>query len=358
VTERLSSIVVPKKHAQTILRQLTKTQLLGCGFRLRTENETLLIPIARKLSPSEARALSKLVPGLSFREDEFAKIERPPSTLGEALSAHIPGDLFSAIPKSLDIIGDIAVIETPPRLAGYEKIIAEGVMRFQPSVRAVFAKAGIVSGEDRVRPLRHLAGEERTETIHHEFGCSFKLDLSKVFFSPRLSSEHERIAKQVGRGETVVDMFAGIGPFSILIAKRMPSVEVDAIDSNEVAVKFIRENARLNKVSERVNVHAGDARVVGRKLRRKATRVIMNHPSRADEFLDVACDALRESGGALHYYRFVGGGDWETKIRIEFDEALAQIGYRTLEAPSVRQVREVGPVKWQVALDAHVVSER
>jgi tRNA (guanine37-N1)-methyltransferase len=350
--------MVPKKDGQTILRKLTETELLDHGFRLRTDSESVVIPMIRKLSAPEASRLSRLVPGLKFQENRFEKTTRPLRTLAAALSDHIPPELISEIPRSLDIVGDIAILETMPNLAQYEKVIAQGVMRFQPSVRAVFAKAGVVSGEDRVRPLRHLAGEQRTETIHHEFGCAFKLDLSKVFFSPRLSTEHERVAKQVGRGESVVDMFAGIGPFSVMIAKRQSSVEVNAIDSNDIAVKFIRENVRLNKVSERVHVHEGDAReIVKATLQRKATRVIMNHPSRSNEFLDAACSVLRESGGILHYYRFFGGRDWEAKIKTEFEEEVTRSGCRAVETPKVRQVREVGPMKWQIALDAHVVKE-
>jgi tRNA (guanine37-N1)-methyltransferase len=357
-TERRPSIKVPKKGGQTILRQVTETELLDRGFRLKTDADSVVIPTIRKLTGQEASRLSELVPSLTFQEDEFAKAAKPLRTLAEVLSGQVPTELMSEIPRSFDIVGDIAVLETSPKLSEYEKIIARGVMRFQPSLRAVFAKAGDVSGEDRVRPLRHLAGEERTETIHHEFGCAFKLDLSKVFFSPRLSTEHERIAKQVGRGESVVDMFAGIGPFSVMIAKRQSSVEVNAIDSNDIAVKFIRENVRLNRVSERVHVHEGDAReVVKASLERNATRVIMNHPSRSNEFLDAACNVLRESGGILHYYRFVGGKDWEAKVKTEFEEEVTRSGYRVAGNPIVQQVREVGPMKWQVALDAHVVKE-
>jgi tRNA (guanine37-N1)-methyltransferase len=357
-TERRPSVKVPKRGGQTILRQLTETELLDRRFRLKTNDESVVIPTIRNLTRHEARSLSVLVPGLTFQEDEFAKNTKPFRTLAAALSNQVPAELISEIPRSLDIVGDIAILETLPKLSEYEKIIAQGVMRFQPAVRAVFAKAGVVSGENRVRPLRHLAGEKRTETIHHEFGCAFKLDLSKVFFSPRLSTEHDRIARQVGTGESVVDMFAGIGPFSVLIAKSQSDVEVNAIDSNDMAVKFIRENVRLNRVSEKVNVYKGDAReVVKASLQRRATRVIMNHPSRSNEFFDAACSALRDSGGILHYYRFVGGRDWEAKIQSEFDHEVRRSGYRALGNRTVRQVREVGPMKWQVALDAHVVKE-
>lgn len=355
-TESRHSVTVPKTFAESALELLTRIGALDPTMQIKSDGEAITIAMARQLSDAEVARLSRLVPGANFAERFFQKRVKAPRTLEEALANRIPQLLLSDIPKSLDIVGDIAVFETIPSLSNYEKIIAEGIMEVQPSVRAVFAKAGTVSGEDRVRPLRHLTGENRTETIHREFGCRFKLDLSKVFFSPRLSTEHKRVADQVERGESVIDMFAGIGPFSILIAKKLSSVEVDAVDSNNHATKFIRENARLNRVSERVRVHNGDVRdVIEKELRQRANRVIMNHPSKSNEFLEAACNALQEPGGILHYYRFVDGGDWKEKIMSEFNNALNASGYRAERILEAHVVREVGPMNWQIVLDARVV---
>src|SRR6266852_2812203 len=137
-------------------------------------------------------------------------------------------------------------------------------MEVHPNVRAVFAKSGEVSGAERIMPLRYIAGENRTYTVHREHGCSFKVDLSKVFFSPRLSAEHQRIAHLVDKGERVVDMFTGVGPFAILIAKRVGDVRVEAIDANPQAIELVRENLRLNKVESKVHAHLGDARNIVR----------------------------------------------------------------------------------------------
>src|SRR5438552_14740080 len=146
-----------------------------------------------------------------------------------------------------------------------------------------------------------------THTTHKTYGCLFGVDLSKAFFSPRLSTEHQRVVQMVEKGERVVDMFAGVGPFSILIAKKVGDVRVDAIDANPQAVELLQENVRANKVEEKVHVHLGNAREVIRKeLTQIASRVIMNHPSASKEFIKAACDALRPSGGVIHYYTFTG----------------------------------------------------
>src|SRR5262249_6322231 len=147
-----------------------------------------------------------------------------------ALRGRIPDSLVKALPSSYDIIGDIAVLDLPQSLAAHEGVVAEAIRQVNGNVSVVLAKTGAISGHQRILPTRHIAGENRTTTLHRESGCTFKVDLSNMFFSPRLSHEHERVAMEVEDGETVTDLFAGAGPFSVLIAKRLENVEVNAID--------------------------------------------------------------------------------------------------------------------------------
>jgi tRNA (guanine37-N1)-methyltransferase len=182
------------------------------------------------------------------------------------------------------------------------------------------------------------------------------VDLSKVFFSPRLSTEHQRLANLVEDRERVVDMFAGVGPFSILIAKTTKDVTVDAIDSNPDAARLIGENARINRVASKLKVHMGDAgTVIHRELLHQATRVIMNHPSASRHFVGAACDALSPSGGIIHYYTFSEGQDPEVGAKRELEYSLKPIGYKIREVRTVHRVREVAPMKWQVVVDAEII---
>jgi tRNA (guanine37-N1)-methyltransferase len=128
-------------------------------------------------------------------------------------------------------------------------------------------------------------------------------------------------------------MFAGVGPFSILIARRLEDVQVNAIEANLEAVELIRENAKMNRVQDRVRVWAGDARtIVKDNLQGVATRVIMNHPSQAREFLEPACETLRRDGGILHYYTFADGLDSESKAKKELTSAIDRSVW-TIESP-------------------------
>src|SRR5207253_8226986 len=161
---------------------------------------------------------------------------------------------------------------------------------------------------------------------HKEYGCLFKVDLSKAICAPRRSTEHQRVVQLVEKGERVVDMFAGVGPFSILIAKRLGDVRVEAIDANPQAVELLQENVRANKVESKVHAHLGDARkVIQKELTQSAGRVIMNHPSASKDFIKEACDALRPSGGVIHYYTFAGE-NWEADSRHELEVKLKATG--------------------------------
>ena len=140
---------------------------------------------------------------------------------------------------SLDILGDAAIIEIPKKLARKQSLIGRAVLKANPQLRAVFKKASPVRGAYRIRSLARIAGKGSTLVTYRENSCAFRFDLQKVFFTPRMSSERMRVAKQVKANETVIDMFSGVGPFSILIAKIQPKVKaIYAIDSNMEAINY------------------------------------------------------------------------------------------------------------------------
>jgi tRNA (guanine37-N1)-methyltransferase len=341
--------------AETAIKSLVETEILDRNFLVKTEDQTIILPLVRNPTRTEIEKLQKLIPNATSATEDFEPRTRHPRTLEEALAHRISPSLLSRLPRSFDVVGDIIVLQLDSDLGACETSIAEAMMEVHPNVRAVFAKSGEISGTERIMPLRLIAGENRTHTIHKEHGCSFEVDLSKVFFSPRLSTEHQRIALLVDKGERVVDMFAGVGPFSILIAKRVEDVRVEAIDANPQALELLRENVRLNKVESKVLAHLGDARdVIRENLTHGASRVIMNHPSASKDFIKAACDALKPTGGVIHYYTFVGSS-WETDSRNEIEHGVEASGYLAERVLGIHRVRDVAPMKWQVAVDLRVV---
>jgi tRNA (guanine37-N1)-methyltransferase len=273
----------------------------------------------------------------------------------EALSTELPPHLLASLPHAVDFVGDIAIIEVPPELDSYKKTIGETILKTHKNVRTVLAKAGAVGGTYRLREFSVIAGEQRTETVHREFGCLYSVDLAKAYFSPRLSYEHKRVASLVKRGETVLDMFAGVGPFAILIAKTHQNVKVYTIDANPHAFEYLKKNIRLNRAVSKVHPFLGDARrVVNDNLKGVADRVIMNLPEKAIAFVDVACRALNPSEGTIHFYSFVNASDPVEASKLRFTEAVERAKRKVAEVPFSRMVRETAPYEWQAVIDANI----
>ncbi len=347
------SLNIPKTQGENAIQILAKLKLLSRKLAPQITGDVLHVPLSRAPQPEEQKQLDRALGKQTLSQEKFPSMSRSVGSLEEVLAQELPSSIVPLVSKSFDVIGDIAIIELSPATEPFEKNIAEALMKVHKNVKTVYSKAGAITDNQRLRPLHHVLGAVRTETIHKELGCRFKIDISKAFFSPRLSSEHNRVAEQVRSGECVVDMFAGVGPFSILIARRLEDVQVNAIDANLEAVNLIRENAKLNRVQDRVKVWPGDARaVVKDNLLGIATRVIMNHPSQAREFLEPACETLRRDGGILHYYTFADGLDSESKARKELANAIDSSVW-TIESPvATHKVRGVAPMKWQIAVDA------
>ena len=349
------SVKLPKKQGETAIRLLARLDLLDRKLVPLTTNDTIFLPLVRSPEPKERADIEEAL-GRQVLSNEMFRIRS--TTIGsfeEVLAKRIPRDVVPLVSKSFDIIGDIAIIELFPPAEQYEQTVAEALTQVHKSVRTVYSKAGPITDSLRLRPLHLVLGENRSETIHKEHGCRFKVDVSKAFFSPRLSSEHKRIADQVAPDESIVDMFAGVGPFSILIAKHLDKGKVHAIDANPEAAQLIEENAKLNRVQDKITVLLGDAHnLVGKNLSGLADRVIMNHPSEAKNFLEDAARAIKTSGGTVHYYTFADGEDCETKAKEELIGGLSSSKWE-IEETTTHKVRGVGPMKWQIVVDARIV---
>ncbi|RLI09176.1 hypothetical protein DRO32_01185, partial [Candidatus Bathyarchaeota archaeon] len=193
---------------------LKRMGLLDGSFSPLRREDAVFFPLVREPRQSELEALAGEVGELEVLKAYFRAREKPRGLL-EILSRSLPPELLPEAPRSFDVVGDIAIVELPEALWPYRRAVGEAIMGVQKSVRLVLAKGGPVSGPFRLRELIPIAGSGPTETIHREHGCSFRLDVARVYFSPRLSYEHARVASQARPGELIVDMFAGVGPFSI-----------------------------------------------------------------------------------------------------------------------------------------------
>ena len=257
-------------------------------------------------------------------------------------------DLYAAF----DQVGEIIVIRIPDSLVPKKKVIGEILLQKVKTARSVFYQASAVSGDYRTRDLELLAGEDKTETEYKEYGCRFMVDVQKAFFSPRLSTERDRIANLIQDGETVINMFGGVGMFSIIAAKRKKCL-VYNIDINPDAIRLCDQNIKLNKLIGKVETIAGDAaKIIEEKLSEKGDRVLMLLPERSDEFLDSAVKALK-SNAILHYYCHIHS-DKKSEVAELAERHFLEVIKNKSEVLSSKIVRPVGPRFYQAVVDARV----
>ncbi len=268
--------------------------------------------------------------------------------LRRLLRGRLPEDDIGMISGGFDLIGDIAILRLREGLSSRKRrLVGEILLEAIPSVRSVWNQVTPVSGEHRIRGLEHLAGEYRTMTIHREYGCSYKVDVAEVYFSPRLSGERARVASLVGEGERIHNMFSGVGPFSVLIAKSVPRVEVYSSEINPHAYELLVENTIMNKVRDSVLPLLGDSLEHARSLS-GMDRVLLPLPEKAMEALPSAVGELR-TRGIVHVYLHVKG-DRSSATR-DAMEIVTSTG-PPLCPYFARVVREVAPRLQQVVVDA------
>ena len=277
--------------------------------------------------------------------------------LKRALSGVLDRSESDALISAFDQVGGIIIVQIPDALLPKKRIIGEALLNEVKAARSVFCQASAVDGDFRTRGLEVIAGEDSTLTEYRESGCRFVVDVRNAFFSPRLSTERARIAGLVRDGETVANMFGGVGTFSIMAAKRRRCT-VYSLDINPVATELCRRNIGLNRLAGEVIPINGDASAIVRdRLAGVSDRTLMLLPERSDEFLASAISATRDAG-TIHYYSHVHADRKSEAAVLSERHYLRQAG---AAAPRVRSeilvsrtVRAVGPRYYQTVVDARI----
>ena len=268
--------------------------------------------------------------------------------LENILSDEDAKDLVSAF----DQIGDIIIVRIPDSLISKKKIIGKALLEQVKTAKTVFHQSSPVEGDFRTRNLELIEGDEKTETEYRENGCRFIVDVEKAFFSPRLSTERERISNLVNDHDVIINMFGGVGMFSLLAAKKK-SCTVYNIDINPVASKLCEENIKLNKLKGKVISLNGDAtKIIKEQLQDKADRVLMLLPERSDEFLDTAISSLKKNG-VIHYYSHIHAEKKQDAPKLS-EEHFLNINKIQADILDSRVVRPVGPRFYQTVVDIEI----
>ncbi len=254
--------------------------------------------------------------------------------------------------SAFDQIGEIIIVRIPDSLLSKKKIIGKALLDDVKVVKSVFYQASAVSGDFRTRDLEILAGEDNTQTEYKEFGCRFTVDVKNAFFSPRLSTERERIANLIQNGEVITNMFAGIGMFSIMAAKKKKCT-VYSLDINPVASKLCETNIGLNKLTgEVISINGDTSKIIKEQLVDKSDRTLMLLPERSDEFLAAAINTTKD-GGIIHYYSHIHA-DKKTDAGKLSEEHYLKVAPIRSEILDSKIVRAVGPRYYQTVVDVKI----
>lgn len=345
---------VAKRDAQKALAALREKGAFCGQYEVGREGAFVYLPL--RTSGKEWAERSGF--GAVVKKNLPSAKKRPKSLRDELKGVLSPPELEHLL-SSFDVIGDIAMVEMPAALEQKQSLIAQAIMQLYPHVKTVVKKTEGTGGPYRIRPVEIIGGEKKTKTISKENGCLLVVDLNKAYYNPRMAAERMRVAAQIKKGENVLVLFAGVGPYAIAAEKKTGAdakpAKIVAIELNPDAVEMMKENINLNKC-KKIEVIEGDVSVIllQPRFRSFADRVIMPHPTESLRFLPSALAAAKE-GAIIHLYAF---GPAEKPMEDVWGQAQQIAGKEgcSLILSAWRVVQTYSPNLVQVVLDLQVRS--
>ncbi len=258
--------------------------------------------------------------------------------------------------KSLDYLGNIAIISFYDSVSKKNKLkFAKSILRKQKQIKTVLEKKGKIKGRLRKISTIHLLGERTKEVLYRENNCVFRFNIDSTYFSPRLSNERKEISESIKKNDVVLVMFAGVGPFSIVLAKHSLAKKVFSNEINREANKYMKLNIELNKLKERVEILPGDIKRIAKKLSKlvKFNVIIMPRPQLRESFLKEAF-ILSKKDTKIYYYDFCkieDTGKIKEKIVSEAKKCRKKI-----KIISIKHAGEIAPYKIRVRVDFKVIN--
>jgi tRNA wybutosine-synthesizing protein 2 len=226
-------------------------------------------------------------------------LETPFNQIKQSLSGEIPLESMKYLPDKWEKIGDVLTIKLDRNLEKYQEKVGQTYAEIL-QCKTVLKDVGGISGIFREPKVEIIYGSTNTETLHIENSIKFKLDPQKIMFSSGNMDERLRMAKISNKNETVVDLFAGVGYFTLPMAVFSRSKRIFACEVNPVAYNYLCKNIVLNHVPSIVQPLFGDNRTTAPK--NVADRVITGYIGDTHRFLPVAIECLKDFIGTIHYH--------------------------------------------------------
>ncbi len=354
-------VKLKKANGERVKIFLKSKGWLDAGYKIGKTMNYLFVPASDK---SNFDLIQKQFPDASIENRNLQKTEGQHGDLKSLLEKVLPSSAVKDVVASFDIIGDIAVTEIPDHLKKHEVAMAWTLKRFHTNVNVVAKKDSITKGKYRIRKIKVLVGDKRTETVHRESGVRLKTDLNKAYFSPRLGTDRSRIANLVKKNENILIMFAGVGPYALVIAKKNPDVKITGIEINKDAVGYFKENLKLNKniyadkkyaplgkkaldrIKNTITILQGDVNTVIPKIKEKFDRILMPLPQTAHEYLDLV-RPIAKKNATVHLYHFCR--------KDHFKEDAKKVVPKWAKLISINKCGAYAPYVYRVCIDMKVI---
>ncbi|MEF8848954.1 MAG: methyltransferase [Candidatus Thermoplasmatota archaeon] len=327
---------IPLKKAEKIRKKLFQKKLVKKNLKLIKDKNKLYIPLKKKIKTnSEFKITEKKFPKKTKKIKDYKKI------------AKIPKKLKKFLPTSFDIIGTIILIKIPEQLEKHKNKIGKALLKTHPHIKTI-CNIKPVSGEFRTRNIEIIAGEQKTTTTHKEYGIKIKLDIKKTYFSPRLSNERKRITQQVKKNENILDMFTGVAPFAIMIAKHSKPKKITAVDKNPNAIKYAQKNIVQNHVADKIKIYKKDAKKIPETINEKFDRIIMNLPFKSHKYIKHALKNTKKQA-TIHLYSILT--EEETSKLIKKIEKKAKQKKYNIQNININKIKSYSPRQFYIGFD-------
>ena len=327
--------IAKREDAEAALKRIICLGLLDKSRKVIKKEGRVEIPVLRQLGEFDMV--------VQDRPSFYRKLP----DLSAALEDLIPESLFCLLPRGWFILGEVIIVKIHPRLRDYESHIGDALLHYYPRCTTVLADEGI-SGQLR-QPVRRTIIGNSSRTTHKENGVVFHLDARRVMFSPGNLRERMRMSR-LGQGEVVVDMFAGIGYFSIPMAVHSRPRRVLAIELNPQSYQFLCQNIRANEVQDIVQPILGDCAL--ETPQGIADRVLMGMVQVTNRYLETGIAALKP-GGTLHYHQTIPSWQFPEAAVEEVKDAALAMGRRA-EILKCKRVKKFSPGVVHAVIDARI----
>jgi tRNA (guanine37-N1)-methyltransferase len=256
--------------------------------------------------------------------------------------------------RAFDVLGNIAIINFSKKTSELEKKrFAQRILKENKSVTTILEKVGKIKGRLRKPTTKYIAGEKTKEILYKENNCFFRFNINNTYFSPRLSNERKEISSLIKKNEEVFVMFAGVAPFSIVIAKNSQAKKVYSNEINRQANKYAELNIQLNKLKNKVELVNGDIKKAVNKFNKKVDVIVMPRPQLKDTFLKEAFK-ISKKGTRIYYYDFCNVQEINNILEKIKQKAIEN--KKKIKILKTKNAGEIAPYKIRLRVDFKILN--